>query len=367
MSIYFIAEAGVNHNGNKEMAFQLIDAAIAANADAVKFQTFSAADLASENAPKAAYQNETTDAAESQLDMLRRLELPLDWHFELRDYCASKGIEFLSTPFDSQSLRFLVDDLKLTTIKVPSGELTNGPFLHEIARSRAKIILSTGMSTLEEVRRALIVLAHGLIRATEAPSFAAFDAAMASDTGQSALKENVTILHCTSAYPTPLVDANVAAMVTLRDTFGLNVGFSDHTEGQAASLTAAALGSTVIEKHFTLDRSLPGPDHKASLTAEELTALIQGVRAIETALGDGIKAPRPSEIDTAPIARKSLVALTPIAAGETFTADNVGAKRPCTGVSPMQFWDINGLAADTAFETNQVIEINNTKALNNGK
>ena len=355
MSVHFIAEAGVNHNGNKDMAYQLIDAAVAAGADAVKFQTFSATALASENAPKAAYQNETTDAAESQLDMLRRLELPLDWHFELRDYCISNGIEFLSTPFDSSSLRFLVDNLKLTTIKVPSGELTNGPFLHEIAASGSKIILSTGMSTLEEVRRALSVLAHGLIDATEAPSVDAFEAAMASDAGQLALKENVTILHCTSAYPTPLADANVRAMTTMRETFNLNVGFSDHTEGQTASLTATALGATVIEKHFTMDRSLPGPDHKASLTPEELTALIQGVRGIESALGDGVKTPRPSEMETISVARKSLIALYPIVKGAQLTAENVGAKRPGNGKSPMLFWDILDETASNNFDEGEQI------------
>lgn len=345
MSIYFIAEAGVNHNGDKGLAFQLVDEAIAAGADAIKFQTFSADALTSANAPKAAYQNETTDAAESQRDMLRRLELPLDWHFELHDYCVSNDIEFLSTPFDSSSLHFLINDLKLSTIKVPSGELTNGPFLHEIATSGSRIILSTGMSTLEEVRRALSVLAHGLIDATEEPSFEAFDTAMASYAGQAALKENVTILHCTSAYPTPLADANVLAMTTMREAFGLNVGFSDHTEGQAASLTAAALGATIIEKHFTMDRSLPGPDHKASLTPDELTALIQGVRAIETARGDGIKAPRPSEIDTAPVIRKSLVAASTIKKGDLFSSENITAKRPGDGESPMLFW---GMINETA-------------------
>jgi N-acetylneuraminate synthase len=355
MSVFFIAEAGVNHNGDKEVAYRLIDAAVAAGADAVKFQTFSASALASENAPKAAYQKNTTDAAESQLDMLKRLELPYDWHFKLRDYCQSHGIEFLSTPFDSQSLRFLVDDLKLTTIKSPSGEVTNGPFLHEIAASGLKIILSTGMSTLEEVRRALSVLAHGLIGATGKISFNAFDAAMTSKAGQAALKQNVTILHCTSAYPTPLQDANVMAMTTLRDTFGLNVGFSDHTEGETAALTAAALGATAIEKHFTLDRSLPGPDHKASLEPDELTSLINKVRAVETCLGDGIKKPRPAEIGTIPVARKSLVASSEIKKGEKFGPQNITAKRPGDGKTPMLFWDIIDEAAPNNIDEGEKI------------
>jgi N-acetylneuraminate synthase len=340
MSIYFIAEAGVNHNGNKDMARRLIDVAVKAGADAIKFQTFNANALASSDAPKAAYQMDTTDAAESQLEMLKRLELPHNWHFELRDYCAGKGIEFLSTPFDSESLRFLVDDLKLETIKVPSGEVTNGPFLLEIARTGCQIILSTGMSTLDEVQSALGVLAFGMINTTDQPSLEAFEGAFNSDAGQVALLENVTVLHCTSAYPTPIDDANVSAMLTMRDAFGLKVGFSDHTEGMMASLTAAALGANVIEKHYTLDRELPGPDHKASLEPNELVLLIRGVRDVHIALGDGIKAPRPSEIETIAVARKSLVALSPISTGEALTIKNIGAKRPGDGVSPMAYWDM---------------------------
>jgi len=355
MSAYFIAEAGVNHNGDKDIALQLIDAAVAAGADAVKFQTFSATELASKNAPKAAYQKDTTDASESQLDMLKRLELPRDWHFELRDYCASNGIDFLSTPFDSPSLHFLVNDLKLPTIKVPSGELTNGPFMHEVAKSGSKIILSTGMSTLEEVRCALGVLAHGLVDPAEAPSLKAFEAAMSSSSGHAALKECVTVLHCTSAYPTPLHDANVMAIATLRNTFGLNVGFSDHTEGETASLAAIALGATVIEKHFTLDRSLPGPDHKASLQFDELTVLVKKVRATEQALGNGIKTPRPSEIDTITVARKSLIALSAINKGDTYNTKNIGAKRPGDGKSPMLFWDTLHETAPIDFDEGEKI------------
>lgn len=345
MSVFFIAEAGVNHNGDKDMAFRLIDAAVEAGADAVKFQTFKADALASEAAPKAAYQNETTDASESQLDMLRRLELPNNWHYELRDYCEEKGIAFLSTPFEPESLRFLTEDLGLTTIKVPSGEITNGPFLLQIADTRCDIILSTGMSTLDEVALALGVLAFGLTKSDAPPSREAFEAARLSDAGQAALSAKVILLHCTSAYPTPIEDANLNAMATMREAFGLRTGFSDHTEGETASLVAAALGAAVIEKHFTLDRSLPGPDHKASLEPEKLTKLISGIRAVEHSLGDGIKAPRPAELDTITVARKSLAALNDVIGGSAFTTENLGAIRPGNGVSPMLFWEHLGSLA----------------------
>jgi len=355
MSVFFIAEAGVNHNGDKEMAFRLIDCAVAAGADAVKFQTFNADALASSDAPKAAYQKATTDAEETQLDMLRRLELPLAWHFELRDYCREKGIEFLSTPFDSGSLAFLVNDLDLKTIKVPSGELTNGPFLLEIARTGCQIILSTGMSTLEEVKDALGVLAFGLSNPKGNPSKSAFKNALLSDASKEALIQNVTILHCTSAYPAPLKDANISAIKTLRETFGLKTGFSDHTNGMTASLAAAALSADVIEKHFTLDRDLPGPDHKASLNPSELKDLVSNIRLIEMSLGDGIKQPQPSEIETIAVARKSLVALSQIRPGDALTSQNMGAKRPGNGKSPMQFWDLIDTRATAAFDEGEQI------------
>jgi N-acetylneuraminate synthase len=344
MGITFIAEAGVNHNGDKDIAYKLIDAAVIAGADIVKFQTFDGAALASADAPKAAYQYITTDAAETQLDMLKCLELPKDWHFELSNYCQKQGIEFLSSPFDINSLRFLIDDLGMETIKVPSGEITNGPFILEIAKTANRIIVSTGMCTIDDVHGALGVLAFGLIGAPGIPSRDAFKAAFDSDTGQSVLKDKVTLLHCTSAYPTPLEDANVLAMVTLKDHFGLNVGFSDHTEGATAALSAAALGASIIEKHFTLDRDLPGPDHKASLEPNELSDLVHGIHTVSIALGDGIKMPQPSEIDTIDVIRKSLVTLSPIQEGEAFSPENLGAKRPGDGVSPMEYWDRLGTA-----------------------
>lgn len=354
MSVYVIAEAGVNHNGDADLAFRLVDAAVRAGADAVKFQTFDAQALASESAPKAAYQNDTTAAGETQLDMLKRLELPHELHVELRDECATRGIAFMSSPFDIGSIRFLAKDLRLDTLKIPSGEITNGPFLLAAAETGCDIILSTGMSTLEDVRIALGVLAFGLTGGTE-PGMAAFAKAFASDSGQAALRRKVALLHCTSAYPTPVADVNLSAMRTLRDTFGLRTGYSDHTEGTACGIAAAALGAEIIEKHFTTDKTLPGPDHKASLDPVELAAYIAGIRAAAAALGDGLKEPRASEIDTRAVARKSLTALRPIAAGELFTPENLGAKRPGTGKSPMHYWDTLNRTAPRDIDAEELI------------
>lgn len=349
MSVYVIAEAGVNHNGDKDLAIQLIDVAAAAGANAVKFQTFDAAALATKDAPKATYQKETTGTSETQFEMLKRLELPQDWHFELRDYCATKNMDFLSAAFDSSSLKFLVEKIGMKTIKVPSGEITNGPFLLEIAKTGRNIILSTGMSTINDIRCALGVLAFGLTPQDTQPTMQAFEDSFASTTGQLALKDNVSILQCTSAYPTPLDEANIRVISTLKDTFGLRTGFSDHTEGTLASPAAVALGAEIIEKHFTLDRALPGPDHKASLEPDELGRMISDIRDVERSLGNGIKKPQPSEIDTANVARKSLFTTRIIAKGEVFSEDSLVAQRPGNGVSPMQFWDQIGIVAQRQF------------------
>lgn len=367
MSVFVIAEAGVNHNGDRDMAFALVDAAVDAGADAVKFQTFSAGALASESAPKAAYQNETTDAGESQLDMLRRLELPRDLHVELKAYCTGKGIVFMSSPFDTGSVDFLAHDLKLDTLKIPSGEITNGPFLLQIAQSGCDVILSTGMSTLTDVEAALGVLAFGMTAPEDVPSSVAFARAFASAEGKAALGKKVALLHCTSAYPTPPADANLGAIGTLRNTFGLRTGFSDHTEGTACSIAAAAMGAEIIEKHFTLDKALPGPDHKASLDPVELRAMITGIRDIERALGDGIKEPRTAELETRDVARKSLVALADIAPGEAFSPATLGAKRPGTGVSPMRYWELLGRTAVRTYKTDEPIEPLTTETAEHGK
>jgi len=349
VSVFIIAEAGVNHNGERDLAFALVDAASEAGADAVKFQTFNAQEVASADAPKATYQTETTGAAESQLEMLQRLELPHALHHELVAHCINRGISFLSAPFDASSLEFLVNDLKLKTLKIPSGEITNGPLLLAAAESGRDIILSTGMSTLAEVETALGVLAFGFVTNKATPSRDAFKDTFASDAGRTALKEKLTLLHCTTEYPAPYVDANLRAMETLRDAFGLRVGFSDHTPGIAVPIAASALGANVIEKHFTMDRSLPGPDHQASLEPDELKEMIEGIRATEDALGDGVKQPRPSEIENINIVRKSLVTTKPVKAGEPFTLENLGSKRSGTGVSPMSYWDLLGQQAERDF------------------
>ena len=337
-STFVIAEAGVNHNGNVDMALRLVDAAAEAGADAVKFQTFRADEVATGDAPKADYQTAATGGGESQAHMLRRLELPRDAYGVLKNHAEAAGLVFLSTPFDVDSLAFLTDGLGLGIIKLPSGEIVNGPLLLATARTGRRIILSTGMSTLDEVRDALSVIAFGYA-GEGAPSKAAFRAAFESTTGRAALKENVSLLQCTSEYPAPAADANLKAMDTLRDTFGLAVGLSDHTEGIAVAAAAVARGAAIIEKHFTLDRGLPGPDHRASLEPAELKDMVGAIRVVEVALGDGVKAPRPSELGNRVIARRSLVALRPVAKGEPFTEQNLGAKRPGGGVSPMDYWE----------------------------
>jgi N-acetylneuraminate synthase len=351
-----IAEAGVNHNGNSQLAFKLIDAAKAAGADIVKFQTFKAKNLASKLAVQAEYQVENTQKVESQLSMLERLELPFELHYELIDYCKKIGIEFLSTAFDSESLDFLVNDLGLKTLKLPSGEITNAPLILEHARTGCDIILSTGMATLSEVEDALGVIAFGLtMDQTTLPSNVSFKEAYASDEGQAALKEKVTILHCTTEYPAPINEINLKAMDTLGNSFGLRAGYSDHSEGIVVPIAAVARGAVLIEKHFTLDKSMEGPDHKASLEPHELYEMVVSIRKVESALGTGVKAPTYSEIKNKPVARKSLVAKTDISSGELFTTDNLTVKRPGTGISPFQYWDLLGKSALKSYKQDEEI------------
>jgi len=341
--IHIIAEAGVNHNGSPEMAFQLVDAAVDAGADAVKFQTFKAENLVTKSADKAEYQKKTSGAGESQFAMLKRLELSHEMHHQLIEYCSSKGITFLSTAFDADSLHFLVDDLGLTSLKIPSGEITNGPLLLEHARTGCDLILSTGMATLGEVEEALGVIAYGLLASegeSDKPSREAFQQAYCSAQGQALLKEKVTVLHCTTEYPAPPEEINLKAMVTMQQAFGLKTGYSDHSEGITVPIAASAMGATLIEKHFTLNKSLPGPDHKASLEPDELTAMIKAIRIVEQSMGDGKKVPTLSELKNRQIARKSLVAVKDINLGEKLSEDNITAKRPGVGVSPMEYWDM---------------------------
>ncbi len=305
---FVIAEAGVNHNGQIEIAHRLIDAAVDAGADAVKFQTFSADRLVTVDAPKAGYQVETTGGDESQYAMLKRLELGPEMHRQLMNHCWDRGILFMSTPFDEQSADLLYN-FDVAVFKLPSGEIPNLPFLAYVARFGKPLIVSTGMSTLDEVRTAV-------------------------QTIRRAGNKQIALLHCVSSYPTAPEDVNLRAMQTMRAAFDLPVGFSDHTPGIEIPLAAAALGACIVEKHFTLDRSQPGPDHRASLEPYELAAMVVGIRKVEAALGDGVKEPRPGELEVAAVVRKSLVAACDIEAGTALTAEMIAIKRPGTGLAP---------------------------------
>lgn len=336
-----IAEAGVNHNGSEKLAFELVDAAFKAGADIVKFQTFKAKSLVTEHAEQATYQIKNTQKQESQLAMLSRLELSYDTHHQLIKYCNKLGIEFLSTAFDDESLDFLVTDLGLTRLKIPSGELTNAPLVLKHARSDCDLIVSTGMATLSEIEMALGVIAFGYTKDKNTiPSISAFQEAYASKTGQEALKNKVTLLHCTTEYPAPMEEINLRAMDTLGLAFTLPIGYSDHSEGITIPIAAVARGAILIEKHFTLDKNMEGPDHKASLEPHELTEMVKAIRQVELALGSSIKTPTVSEIKNKSVARKSLVAAKEIKAGEIFSAENLIIKRPGNGISPYQYWDI---------------------------
>ncbi|QHS61990.1 N-acetylneuraminate synthase [Chitinophaga agri] len=331
--IFIIAEAGVNHNGDMSLAKQLIDIAADAKADAVKFQTFVAEKLVSKFAEKAAYQKASTDAAETQLSMIKKLELSFAQFGELRDYAEAKGIMFLSTPFDFPSIDFL-KSLGMNYGKIPSGELTNLPYLIQMAKNFEHLILSTGMSEMSEIEDALKVLQE-----------------------YGAKRENIVVLHCNTEYPTPFEDANLKAMLSIEKEFGIKVGYSDHTSGIEAAVAAAALGASVIEKHYTIDRTMEGPDHSASLEPQELKALVSAVRNIEKAMGTGFKTPSPSELKNKAIARKSVVAARDIKAGEVFTEDNLTIKRPGSGISPMKWFDVLGKKAIKDFQTDELITL----------
>ena len=331
MSVFIIAEAGVNHNGSTELAKKLIDVASNAGADAVKFQTFKAENLVSKHAQKADYQKETTDNKESQFDMIKKLELDIDIHKELMAYCHEKNIMFLSTPFDHDSINML-NELGLKIFKIPSGELTNLPYLRHIGRLNKEVILSTGMADIGEIEDALDVLVEA-----------------GTD------KDKITVLHANTMYPTPMHDVNLRAMVTIGNTFNIPFGYSDHTLGIEVDIAAVAMGATVIEKHFTLDKTMEGPDHKASLEPSELIAMVKCIRNIERALGSSIKKPSPSEQPNIVIARKSIVAAHHIKKGEILTKKNLSIKRPADGISPMRWDEIIGTKALTSYEVDTPI------------
>lgn len=353
---YIIAEAGVNHNGDVTRAIEMINVAAEAGADAVKFQSFIPEQLVTSHTPKANYQAENTDSDESQLDMLRKLALSGDEQRRLQEHCRERGIEFLSSPFDHKSLHFLLQKCRLSCIKFGSGELTNAPLLLEAAEADVRIILSTGMSTLEEIEESLGVLAFGYLNRCATPTYEDFTRAYQSAEGQRALQNNVSLLHCTSEYPCPFDDVNLFAMDTLRNHFNLTVGLSDHTQGIGVALAAVARGAAIIEKHFTLSRDLPGPDHRASIEPAELSEMVANIRHIETALGSYEKRPAEREKSTRAVARKHLVAARPISAGEAFTVDNLAIKRSGHGLSPMQYWDLLSQTASRDYDTDDVIE-----------
>lgn len=330
--VFIIAEAGVNHNGDINLAKKLIDVALDAGVDAVKFQTFKALNLVSKNAQKAKYQKENmNDGDDSQFNMLKKLELNLDAHNELISYCKQKNIMFLSTPFDHDSIE-LLDSLGLQIFKIPSGEITNLPYLRHIAKLNKKVILSTGMADIGEIEDALDVLV-----------------------GAGTKKESITVLHANTMYPTPIEDVNLRAMVTIGNTFDVAFGYSDHTLGIEVPIAAVALGASVIEKHFTLDKTMQGPDHKASLEPDELKAMVKAIRNIEKALGSCIKKPSKSEMPNIQIARKSIVAIGEIKKGELLSEENIAIKRPATGINPMRWDEVVGSIALKDYAQDELI------------
>jgi len=330
MSVYIIAEAGVNHNGSFDIACKLVDAAKKAGVDCVKFQTFKSENLVSRNASKADYQKATTGDS-SQQDMLRQLELSYDEFIKLKEYCDKVGVRFLSTPFDFESIDFL-NTIDMPFWKIPSGEVTNLPYLMALAKTGKPIVMSTGMCEMDEIEAAIKVL---------------------KENGASEIK----LLHCNTEYPTPFEDVNLKAMDTMRERFGVEVGYSDHTKGIEVTIAAVALGATIIEKHFTLDRNMEGPDHRASLEPEELAAMVSGIRNIEKAIGLGDKTASPSERKNKAVARKSIVAKTDIKKGERFTEENITVKRPGSGINPMRWFEILGKEAVRDFKEDELIEL----------
>lgn len=343
--MFIIAEGGVNHNGDLDRAKALIDAAAKAGADAIKFQTFTAETLVTKAAAKASYQSRNlTDDSISQFDMLRALELSHEDHFALKAHAVDRGILFMSTPFDWASAQFLVQELGVDRLKVSSGDLTNAPLLHAMASLEVPLILSSGMATMADIEEALGVLAHGLLGRDD-PGKDAFHRAYISAAGQSALQDKISLLHCTSQYPVAPDDINLAAIDTLRRSFGLVVGYSDHSLGTAISVAAAALGAEIIEKHLTVDRTLPGPDHLASLEPAEFEQLVRDVRIVERAQGHGYKLPTEGELAVRAVATKSIVASCAIAVGDTFTADNLSVRRPRVGLEPVEWWRVMGTIA----------------------
>jgi N-acetylneuraminate synthase len=354
--ILIIAEAGVNHNGSVEMACDLVDAAADAGADIVKFQTWKTDEALTKHAPKPRYQKRATGTLDSQIEMVRRLELNEEEHRKIVEHCALRSVEFLSSPFDLPSFQFLVDDLRVRRLKIASSEIDNAPLLLAAARSGRPVFLSTGMSTLGDVETALAVLAHGLVGGQESLIPAGIWEAYSSEKGRQKLEQQVTLLHCTTEYPAAVETANLRALNTLGDAFALPVGLSDHTPGIAVSIAAAARGAAVLEKHLTLDRTLSGPDHAASIEPDELRNLVEAVRDVERALGDGRKIPVGIEWENRRLFRKRVVARQSIRAGEAFSSANIAIKRSDRGASPMRFWQLLGASAGRDYDPDDGIE-----------
>jgi N-acetylneuraminate synthase len=355
-NVLVIAEAGVNHNGSMELALELIQAAAAAGADVVKFQSFKADQLTTAAAPKAVYQQQNDPSKTSQQDMLRKLELSEQDHLRLFEYCERLDIEFMSTPFDEASLDFLVSRNLIRRLKIPSGEITSLPFILRASRSGLPLIISTGMATLSEIETALMCIAFGIKHASGDPDREAMLAAYSDIAVQKALIERVIVLHCTTEYPAPLHEVNLNAIRTLQQSFQTPVGYSDHTQGIAVPLAAVALGACLIEKHFTLDRNMEGPDHKASLIPTELKAMVQGIRDVQASLGSSRKLPSPSELANRAAARKSLVASCYISEGAIFTRENLTCKRPGTGIPAAEFWNVLGSTATRSYQPDELID-----------
>lgn len=352
---YIIAEAGVNHNGSLELAKELVFVAKEAGADAVKFQTFKAENLVTKKAQQANYQAENLGEMTSQYAMLKKLELTFDEFVELHAFCEEHNIAFLSTPFDFESVDFLLDKLAIATVKIPSGELTNAPFIHYIATRQRPIILSTGMATIEEIHEALAFIAYGLAYPQETVRVEKVRGFYKTSTAKELLQKYVVVLHCTTEYPAPAHSINLKAMNEMREIFEVPVGFSDHSEGIIIPIGAVAMGATVIEKHFTLDKKMEGPDHVASLDPEELKAMVRGIREIEGALGDGVKKPTAIELQNRQPARKSLVAKKAIRAGEVFSHMNLTVKRPGNGIAPSNYWAYIGKTATKNYAEDAMI------------
>jgi len=330
---FIIAEAGVNHNGNIDLAYKMVDEAVKSGADAVKFQTAVPELVMTEYATKADYQITNTGESGSQIEMAKKIHLPLEAYKDLKAYCEKKGIMFLSTPFDMKSLELLIS-FNMYCMKIPSGEITNYPYLKRIGQLNTNVIISTGMATLADIEACLnLIISSGTDR------------------------ENITVLHCTTEYPAPFEDVNLKAMLTLKDAFHVKVGYSDHTPGIEISVAAAAIGATVIEKHFTLDKTMEGPDHVASLEPHELAEMVKAIRNVDLAMGNGIKAVASSEGKNMVIARKSILAAREIKEGEEFTNENLIVKRPGSGINPMRWNEVIGMKAKRSFSKDEIIEL----------